>query len=59
MLERTDFSASPVLKGILEDEKENITKPRSKDYKSSFDYLKALRKYYKEKLVLQLKIVLK
>jgi len=59
MLERTDFSASPVLKGILEDEKENITKPRSKDYKSSFDYSKSLRKYYKEKLVLQLKIVLK
>ena len=42
MLERTDFSASPVLKGILEDEKENITKPRSKDYKSSFDYSKSL-----------------
>jgi len=32
---------------ITKDEKENSTKPKRRDYKSSSDYMKALRKYHK------------
>ena len=32
---------------ITKDEKENGTKPKRRDYKSSSDYMKALRKYHK------------
>jgi len=34
-------------KVITKDEKENSTKPKRRDYKSSSDYMKALRKYHK------------